>query len=352
VSVSFRRARADDVEFLVALVNDDEVEPFLSARAPKDREGVLAQVERSVREPDAYGRLVIEVDGERAGGMGYELVNERNRIAHLGGLAVHPRFRGRRVADEAAQQLKRHLLLELGFHRLELEVYGFNERALAHADRVGFTREGVKRKAYWRHGEWVDGVLFGLVAEDLEPAAAGLRPPTPSLADGDIRLVPLTLAHAEELELLAQDPDVARYTRVSPPFSRAQAEAWAGRYVSGWRDGSLAGFAVETADGAFAGFAGVVRYDAETREAELGYIVAPAHRGRGVAGRALGLLARWAIRDAGVLRLELRIEPANAASIAVAERASFRRDGVLRSLGFNDRRADLAVYSLLAEELP
>ena len=36
-----------------------------------------------------------------------------------------------------------------------------------HAERSGFIREGVKRKAYHRHGEWVDGVLFGLVREDL-----------------------------------------------------------------------------------------------------------------------------------------------------------------------------------------
>jgi hypothetical protein len=28
-------------------------------------------------------------------------------------------------------------------------------------------REGVKRKAYWRHGEWVDGVLYGLIPDDL-----------------------------------------------------------------------------------------------------------------------------------------------------------------------------------------
>jgi RimJ/RimL family protein N-acetyltransferase len=27
--------------------------------------------------------------------------------------------------------------------------------------------EGVRRKAYDRHGEWVDGVLYGLVREDL-----------------------------------------------------------------------------------------------------------------------------------------------------------------------------------------
>jgi RimJ/RimL family protein N-acetyltransferase len=34
---------------------------------------------------------------------------------------------------------------------------------------VGFVREGVRRRAYWRHGEWVDGVLYGLVREELEP---------------------------------------------------------------------------------------------------------------------------------------------------------------------------------------
>jgi RimJ/RimL family protein N-acetyltransferase len=72
-----------------------------------------------------------------------------------------------RVADQAAQLLQRHLLDDLGYHRLQLEIYGFNERALAHAERAGFIREGVRRKAYWRNEEWVDGVLYGLVREDL-----------------------------------------------------------------------------------------------------------------------------------------------------------------------------------------
>lgn len=46
-------------------------------------------------------------------------------------------------------------------------MYGFNERALRHADRV-YVREGVKRRAYRRNDEWVDGVIFGLTQEDLE----------------------------------------------------------------------------------------------------------------------------------------------------------------------------------------
>jgi RimJ/RimL family protein N-acetyltransferase len=133
----------------------------------KDAESVRAEIARSDAEPEGYGLFVVEVDGERAGSMQFERVNRRSRIADLGGLAIHPAFRGRKVADEAARQFQRHLLGELGFHRVQMEIYGFNERAMAHAERAGFTREGVRRKAYRRNDEWVDGVLFGLVAEDV-----------------------------------------------------------------------------------------------------------------------------------------------------------------------------------------
>ena len=118
---------------------------------------------------------MVEVDGRLAGIMGFQVENRRSRIAWLGGLAVHPAFRGRRVADAAARELQLHLVRDLGYHRLQLEIYGFNERAIAHAERVGFVREGVRRKAYWRHGQWVDGIMFGLVREDLDVPVSGVE---------------------------------------------------------------------------------------------------------------------------------------------------------------------------------
>jgi RimJ/RimL family protein N-acetyltransferase len=166
--IAIRRAAPDDADFVVELLNHDDVDPFLGPRNPRDRAGVLDEIERSRREPDSFGRMIIEVDGERAGTMGFHQVNEQNRIAHLEVLAVHPSFRGRRIADEAARAFQRYLIFELGYHRIELAVYGFNERAIAHSERAGFVREGVKRKAYLRHGEWQDAVQFGLVREDLE----------------------------------------------------------------------------------------------------------------------------------------------------------------------------------------
>jgi RimJ/RimL family protein N-acetyltransferase len=168
MEVTIRRATVEDADWIAALVGDAETEPFLSGRGAFDRDAILAEIEHSQREPERFGRFVVEVDGGRAGVMGFSERSESHRIAQLGGLAIHPDFRGRRVADDAARQLQRHLLLELGYHRLELACYAFNERAIRHAERVGFVREGVQRRAYFRHGEWQDTVLFSLLREDLD----------------------------------------------------------------------------------------------------------------------------------------------------------------------------------------
>jgi RimJ/RimL family protein N-acetyltransferase len=174
MSVRIRRANAADVDFLLELATHEDVEPYMSVARPRDRESLLEEIERSRVEPQETGRFVVEVDEDGgwrpAGTMAFHVANRRSRIASLGGLAIHPDYRGRRLADDAARLLQRHLLLDLGYHRLQLECYGFNERAIRHAERAGFVREGVRRKAYWRHGRWVDGIMFGLLEADIEAA--------------------------------------------------------------------------------------------------------------------------------------------------------------------------------------
>jgi putative acetyltransferase len=167
VSIGLRRAEREDADFLLELVTGEDTRPFLGGRAGESREEVLAEIERSQREPEAFGWYVVEVDGERAGCIAFHRTNERNRIAEAGRFAIHPRFRGRRLGDDVARMFQRHLLRDLDFHRVELQIFGFNERALAHAERVGYVREGVKRKAYVKFGEWQDAVLFSLLQEDL-----------------------------------------------------------------------------------------------------------------------------------------------------------------------------------------
>jgi RimJ/RimL family protein N-acetyltransferase len=163
-----RRADADDVGFMVELAAHEDVEPFMAAMGARTEDDVREELRQAEEEPAFYGRFIVEVEGERAGVMAFEVSSRRSRIANLRGLMLAPEFRGRGIADAAARLLVRHLVFDLDYHRVQLECYGFNERAIRHAERAGFVQEGVKRKAYRRHDEWVDSVLFGLVREDLE----------------------------------------------------------------------------------------------------------------------------------------------------------------------------------------
>ena len=165
-----RRATAEDIEFMADLAGHDEIEPFMAAVSVREPDTLLDEVRRSEEEPELHGRFVIEVEDASAGVMAFDVANRRSRIAYLHAIMLDPGFRGRGLATEATRLLTRHLVFDLDYHRVQLEVYGFNERAVRHFERAGFVREGVRRQAYWRHGKWVDGVLFGLVREDLEVA--------------------------------------------------------------------------------------------------------------------------------------------------------------------------------------
>jgi len=165
VTISIRRAEPDDLDFLADLYADEDVRPFLAAAGSYDREGVAHKI---AQDPETGGVMVVELDGEPAGAMAWDLQNRRSRIVEVSGLAIDPRFRGRHLGDEAARLLQHHLIRERGFHRIELEIYGFNERAQRHAERSGYIREGIKRNAYRRGDGWVEGVLYAIVEEDLD----------------------------------------------------------------------------------------------------------------------------------------------------------------------------------------
>jgi RimJ/RimL family protein N-acetyltransferase len=90
----------------------------------------------------------------------------------------------------------------------------------------------------------------------------------------------------------------------------------------------------------------------DSRRGTVGYWLLPEARGRGFATRAVRLVARWALRDLELVRLGLFTDTSNERSQRVAERAGFRREGVLRSWSDVDgRRVDSVSFSLLPGDL-
>jgi RimJ/RimL family protein N-acetyltransferase len=181
-----------------------------------------------------------------------------------------------------------------------------------------------------------------------------LTAPEPQLADGVIRLEPISAVdHAALLELVGDEAVVA-FTHVPTGADADFVTGWIARYDRGWLDGSCAGFvARDVADGSFLGFAAIVHLDLEGHEGEIGYAVAPAARGRGVARRSVQLLTGWGFDELALIRVVLDIDVANPASERVAESCGYRREGVRRSAYFKEgRRADVGIWSRLRDDPP
>ncbi|MGZ4184307.1 MAG: GNAT family N-acetyltransferase [Solirubrobacteraceae bacterium] len=169
--MSLRPAGADDVAYLAALAADPQVEPFL-AFAAADEHRLLALISAPGPAPGSGGLLVIESpDGRPLGGLALTVVNARSRICDISRVMVAPDSRRSGIALTAIWMACSHAVRDQGMHRIQAECYGDNPAAHRLFERAGFTREGTRRRAYWRGGDWLDGVLFGLLAEELSPEA-------------------------------------------------------------------------------------------------------------------------------------------------------------------------------------
>jgi RimJ/RimL family protein N-acetyltransferase len=177
--------------------------------------------------------------------------------------------------------------------------------------------------------------------------------PDPPLADDAVCLRPWCDADVDPAHAATQDPLIPRYTRVPRGQTKEGLRAFIADRELQRRAGEVLSFVIaEAGTDAFLGTVALLRFSWEENRTEVGYWLAPGARGRGVATRAVALLARWALLDLGMARLSLTTDVGNVASQAVAERAGFTREGVLRSFQERDgRRADMVMFSLLPEDV-
>jgi RimJ/RimL family protein N-acetyltransferase len=129
-------------------------------------------------------------------------------------------------------------------------------------------------------------------------------------------------ADADAIAAELADEDIVRFIPLIPsPYTHSDAESWIERAGNAWVDGSSCPFVIVDAD------AGKLLGAIEVRpvRGDIGYWVAGPARGRGVATRALRLICGWRQERP----LWLVTHPDNTASQRVAEKAGFRRVGLV-----------------------
>ena len=176
-----------------------------------------------------------------------------------------------------------------------------------------------------------------------------LVPPDPPLSDGAVVLRPLDERDLPALDRSSFDPEIQRWFGAA---TRTAAELLE-RKRQGWAEGTAASFAICNAVEPEICLGQVfIELEGEGR-GRVGYWLLAEARGRGLATRAVRVLAGWALNELRLARLELWTEPENAPSQRVAERSGFQREGVLRSYveRRDGTRADAVFYSLLPSDI-
>lgn len=150
------------------------------------------------------------------------------------------------------------------------------------------------------------------------------------------------------VEAASQDPSIPEGTTVPATFTEQEGRAWIERQWGRADKGEGLSLAIADPDSNEALGAVVLLFRPQRGTVSIGYWLIERARGRGLASRAVRLLARWALTEAELARVEALVVPDNIASQRVLEKAGFRYEGHLRSyLAFETRRADALIYSLL-----
>ncbi|MGW0731409.1 GNAT family N-acetyltransferase [Streptomyces sp. NPDC002851] len=150
------------------------------------------------------------------------------------------------------------------------------------------------------------------------------------------------------------DPEFRRWNTPNVPVDTPDdARRVLRGYAEGWGRGERAAFCVtDAASGAVLGHVALNSVDVVQRSAIASYWVLPGARGRGVAGRALGVLSRWGFGTAGLHRISLDHAVGHEASCRVAERCGYAYEGTMRGAVFRagDRTAfrDAHLHARLA----
>jgi RimJ/RimL family protein N-acetyltransferase len=169
------RLRPDDAQALFACRADPAVARFQGWRPA------------SVAEARAF----IDAQAEPAPGLWFQrAIRLRDGLALVGdlgvclpstpgdpvefGISLVPAQQGRGYAREALQAVFGHGFDTLGWRRIHASVDPRNTACIALLQALGMRQEAHFRESLWLHGEWVDDMVFAILAREWQADGAAL----------------------------------------------------------------------------------------------------------------------------------------------------------------------------------
>lgn len=175
--VMLRAIESEDMELLRETINDPDTEHMVGGWSfPVSRSQQMRWYESTAADSNTV-RLMIElIESHQTVGMIYLAdIDWKSRQASYGIKLMKNAPHGQGIATDSELTLFSFAFEEMGLHRLNGEVVDYNTASIIMTERCGAKREGIKRKALYKAGEYHDVICYGLLYEDYLEAKKALN---------------------------------------------------------------------------------------------------------------------------------------------------------------------------------
>lgn len=163
-----RPLEPDDIPTFYRWNNNQEVNLWSSAAWPLNTMLSEEQIEERFFSPsqDRTRYMILNETQEPIGTIGFREVNVPARSAVLFIVIGEKEFWGHGYGTDALKLLVEFLFFQWNFHRLSLDTWDGNIRAIKAYEKLGFQVEGRLRQARFVMGEYRDAILMGLLRDE------------------------------------------------------------------------------------------------------------------------------------------------------------------------------------------
>ena len=161
----------DYLPYYVEWLNDWEVRKFLATTLPhpltlQDEEDWFNH-QRGDKDSRVFAILTLG-EGRLIGNCGLHQIDWTNRHAIFGIFIGDKNYWGKGYGTDATRTLLRFAFEEANLHRVELEVFAYNKRAIRCYEKAGFRHEGTRRQSRFHDGQYHDAYRMGILREEFE----------------------------------------------------------------------------------------------------------------------------------------------------------------------------------------
>jgi RimJ/RimL family protein N-acetyltransferase len=167
--VRLRSIEREDLPTFVRWFNDPEVRQYLMMYEPMSMAKEERWFEEMLERKNDFVFAIEAQIGEQwvpIGNVGLHRIDWKNRTAVFGIALGEKAYWGQGFGTDATRTMLRFAFEELNLHRVELEVFDFNSRAMRSYEKAGFRHEGTRRQALFRHGRYHDVHLMSILQSE------------------------------------------------------------------------------------------------------------------------------------------------------------------------------------------